>query len=83
MEAKEINILYAVDIEDNVKATLFAVEGKPTKEMIKKAVSEYDMMYQEDEFMADLDKVAEEIYQKEYAFNGTDEFFFDTTTLYY
>ena len=83
METKEINILYAVDSEDNIKTTLFAVDGKATKEMIKKAVSEYDTMYQGDDFTEDLDKVADEIYQKSYAFNGTDEFYFDTTTLYY
>lgn len=37
----KINILYCVDEEDNTKFAMFASACKPTKEMIRKAVSEY------------------------------------------
>lgn len=60
----KINILYCVDEEDNTKFALFASACKPTKEMIRKAVSEY--LDFEDRFETkELETLVSDIHEKE------------------
>ena len=82
MKQKEINVFYAVDNIDNTKTTLFAVDGKASKEMIREALIEYDdYLLSDDEER--FEKEVERAYGCEECSFGDTEFFFDTTTLYY
>lgn len=81
MAQKEINVFYAVDNIDNTKTTLFATEGKATKEQIREALMAVD-----DTFFADDEDAFEKEVEKVYN-TGECSFrdwtcFFDTTTLY-
>ena len=82
MRQKEINVFYAVDNIDNTKTTLFAVEGKASKEMIREALEEYD-----EYLLSDDEKRFEEEVERAYGGGecsfGDTEFFFDSTILYY
>lgn len=81
MKQKKIEVLYAVDNLDNTKTTLFAIDGKATKEIIKEAIINYYPDYLDDKEL--LEVKVEEIFRFGECSLGSDEFFFDETTLIY
>ena len=81
MKRKKINVFYAVDNIDNTKTTLFATDGKATKEMIREALIAFDdYLFNDDEerFEAEVERA----YGGGWCSFGDTEFFFDATTLY-
>lgn len=80
MKEKQINVLYACELEDNYKPTLCAFEGKATKEQIRKALLTYDETLDDDE--EEFENIVDHVYNDgEFEYQEV-HFFFDTTTLY-
>ena len=79
---KEVNILYALEQDDNTKTALFVCDGKPTKGILRAALVSYDNDFEDGDKAGVLGIVIDELYEKDESYYDGTSYFIDSVTLY-
>lgn len=81
MKKTKIKALALINDEGD-RYTLAAFGTKPDKETVKKIIAAYNLMFQEDDTAAELNKLVDSLIKNKTAYHDGDRYYFETVTLY-